>query len=574
MKIGKTRSIGIRAKILFPASMVIILLSLVMGITSYQRIKEGLIAMGVEEAQMAATISTKVIDADQVAKISAESQGSEAYNALLESMLGVMQDCGIEYLYTLYTDGNKVYYGIDADSTGDGNQYGTVFETSYQELKSVFDGEMYVQDYIDSTADGDLISAYMPLINSSGEVVSIVGCDYNAAGVVERLSKALGRVIQISLICLAIALLILNFTVGKVIKTLYKVDGKIYDLVHNEGDLTQTLDVHTGDEMEVIAENVNGLLQHIREIMLNISQNSEYLKDSSHKVSSKLEYGNSEIADVSASMEEMSAAMEESSASLSQVNESIRQIFESIENIYEQAVNGSASSDRIMKSASEVYNRAVTEKQDAMLQAANMAATVHQKIEKSKDVEKIRELTKNIITITEETNLLALNASIEAARAGESGRGFVVVADQIGKLASNSAASATEIQKVTAEVIQTVDELAAEAQKMITFMNDTALGGYEKLLETSESYQNNVGNMNEMMQRFAAENEQLKLNMNEIKMALGDVKTAVSESAAGVTNVAETAVRLADHVRDIGKESDFNLEIVNRLNSEVGKFKL
>ena len=227
-----------------------------------------------------------------------------------------------------------------------------------------------------------------------------------------------------------------------------------------------------------------------------------------------------------------------------------------------------------MKSASEVYNRAVTEKQDAMLQAANMAATVHQKIEKSKDVEKIRELTKNIITITEETNLLALNASIEAARAGESGRGFVVVADQIGKLASNSAASATEIQKVTAEVIQTVDELAAEAQKMITFMNDTALGGYEKLLETSESYQNNVGNMNEMMQRFAAENEQLKLNMNEIKMALGDVKTAVSESAAGVTNVAETAVRLADHVRDIGKESDFNLEIVNRLNSEVGKFKL
>ena len=189
MKKGKTRGIGIRAKILFPASMVIILLSLVMGITSYQRIEEGLIAMGVEEAQMAATISTKVIDADQVAGVSAESQGSEEYNALLESMLGVMQDCGIEYLYTLYTDGNKVYYGIDADSTGDGNQYGTVFETSYQELKSVFDGEMYVQDYIDSTADGDLISAYMPLINSSGEVVSIVGCDYNAAGVVERLSK-------------------------------------------------------------------------------------------------------------------------------------------------------------------------------------------------------------------------------------------------------------------------------------------------------------------------------------------------------------------------------------------------
>lgn len=574
MNKGKTRGIGIRAKILFPTSVMIILLCAVMGVTSYQRIKEGLVAMGVEEAQMAAIISTKVIDAEQIAELSAEKTESEEYNTLLQTMLGVMQDCGIEYLYTLYTDGDKVYYGIDADSTGNGNQYGTVFEVSYHELKSVFDGEMYVQDYIDSTEDGDLISAYMPLIDSDGKVVSIVGCDYNAAGVVARLSQALNRVMQISLVCLIVALLILNITVGKVIKTLYKVDGKIYDLVHNEGDLTQTLDVHTGDEMEVIAENVNELLQHIREIMLNISQNSEYLKESSHKVSSKLDDGRSEIADVSASMEEMSAAMEESSASLAQVNESIRQIFESIASIYEQAESGSASSDRIMKTASEIYNRAVVEKQDAMLQVTNMAATVHQKIEKSKDVEKIRELTKNIINITEETNLLALNASIEAARAGEAGRGFSVVADQIGKLASNSAASATEIQKVTADVIQTVDELAAEAQEMITFMNETAIAGYEKLLETSESYQSNVGNMNEMMRRFATENEQLKLNMNEIKMALEDVKTAVSESASGVTTVAETAVALSDHVREIGKESDFNLEIVDRLNNEVGKFKL
>lgn len=574
MKKGKTKGIGIRAKILFPTSVVITLLCIVIGVTSYQRIKEGLVAMGVEEAQMAAIISAKVIDAEQVAEISADTKEDEAYNTLLEAMLGIMQDCGIEYLYTLYTDKDQVYYGIDADSSGNGNQYGTVFEVPYQELKSVFDGEMYVQDYIDSTEDGDLISAYMPLVASDGTVISIVGCDYNAAGVVERLDLALKRVIQISLICLAIALLILNFTVGKVIKTLYKVDGKIYDLVHNEGDLTQTLDVHTGDEMEVIAENVNELLQYIRGIMLNISQNSEYLKESSHKVSSKLEYGKSEIADVSSLMEEMSAAMEESSASLTQVNESIRQIFESIANIYEQAENGRISSEKIMKTASKIYDRAVTEKQDAMLQVSNMAELVHQKIEKSKDVEKIRELTKNIIHITEKTNLLALNASIEAARAGTAGRGFSVVADEIGKLAANSAASATEIQEVTAEVIRTVDELAAEAQEMITFMNETAIGGYEKLLETSESYQSNVGNMNEMMQRFATENEQLKLNMNEIKMALEDVKTAVGESASGVTNVAETAVRLADHVRDIGKESDFNLEIVDRLNSEVGKFKL
>ena len=570
----KTRGIGIRAKILFPTSVAIILLCAVMGFNSYQRTKEGLVEMGVEEAQMAAVISTRVIDAELVAEMSAETQNSEEVNALLQTMLELKQSCGIKYLYTLYTDGNRVYYGIDADNTDRKNAYGVVFESSYQELKSVFDGNMYVQDYIDSTDDGDLISAYMPLTDTSGKVVAIVGCDYDAAGVVERLQMALTRVIQISLICMVIALVVLNLMVGKVIRRLRKVDDKIYELVHSEGDLTKTLDVHTGDEMEMIAENVNKLLQHIREIMLNISANSQQLKESSRTVSNKLSHAEEEVTDVSSVMEEMCAAMEESSASLDRVNESIRQIFESIESIDGQAEEGRISSDGIMKTASEIYRRAVEEKQEAMNQVAEMAGEVQQKIEKSKDVEKIRELTTNIISITEATNLLALNASIEAARAGEAGKGFAVVADEIGKLASNSAASATEIQNVTSDVIRTVDELAAEAEEMIKFMNTTAVGGYEKLLETSESYQSNVGDMNVMMQRFASESEQLKLNMDAIREALREVKNAVNESAIGVTNVTETAVRLTSDVSDIGEEAASNLEIVERLIGEVGKFKL
>ncbi|MCM1288304.1 MAG: methyl-accepting chemotaxis protein [Clostridium sp.] len=574
MKKRKTRGLGIRTKILVPTSMVIILLCVVMGVNSYLRTKEGLIAMGVEEAQMAATISAKTVDVERLSKLSVGDGQSGEYQALLDAMCDIKKDCGIQYLYTLYTDGKKVFYGVDADNTANRHAFGDTFEVTYQELKSVFDGEMYVQDYIDSTDDGDLISAYMPLADSDGNVVGIIGCDYDASGVVERLDVALQRVIQISIVCLLLALVVLNLMVSLVIKKLHMVDGKIYELVHNEGDLTQTLDVHTGDEMEMIAENVNDLLQHIRSIMLNIAENAEQLRETSRATSDELSHAEIGITDVSAAMEEMSAAIEQSSSALEQVNEATKQVFAAIEEIYEQAEDGRISSDKIMNNASQVYNKAVKAKEEAVVQVADMAETVQQKVEKSKDVEKIRELTKNIINITEETNLLALNASIEAARAGEAGRGFVVVADEIGKLAANSAESATAIENVTNEVIQTVDELAEEAEKMIQFMNHTAIQGYEKLLETSESYQDNVGDMQGMMQQFAAESEQLKSNMNDIKDALDAVKITVSECAAGVMNVTETAVELTGNVSDIEKEADFNLGIVDKLNAEVGKFKL
>ena len=266
--------------------------------------------------------------------------------------------------------------------------------------------------------------------------------------------------------------------------------------------------------------------------------------------------------------------MQQTSASLNQITDSMGEVYETVEEISQNADTGKTTADEIMKKAAQIYERAVEGQQSAKQQAQEMAVSVNEKIEKSRAVEEISILTDNIIGITEQTNLLALNASIEAARAGEAGKGFAVVADEIGKLAQNSGEAAAKIQHVSVEVVESVNELAKKAEAMLLFMNETAMSGYEKLLETSGSYQSDVGEMNRMMQMFADESAQIESRIDQIKESVDAINIAVEESAKGVGNVTERSVSLSSSVGDISKEASMNMLIADQLNVEVNRFKL
>ena len=568
----RTRRLTIRAKILIPSVIIVVLVCGLMGYNSYTRFEESMVRMGVEEADMAATIVADSLDANLVSEVTVGSEGTQVYQNLQGDLRKKQKACGIAFLYTLYTDGKKVYYGVDSDE--DAAKVGDEFADSYAELESVFGGKEYIQDYIDHTEDGDLITVYKPIEDNAGKVVAILGCDYDASSIAAELQKAVAQTLQIGGICLILAILILTIIVSRITKGLMQVNAKIYDLVHNEGDLTQKLDVRSGDELELIAGNVNELLAYIRKIMIGISSGSMRLMSTSRKMVDHLSSADESITDVSATMQEMSAAMEETTSSLNQITEAIDEIYSSVERIAGNADAGKVSSQEMESRASGANDAAAEGQKKANIETEKMAASLNEKIVRSRSVEQIEVLTSNIIEITEQTNLLALNASIEAARAGEAGRGFAVVADEIGKLAGNSADAAAKIRQVSAEVIQAVDELAEGAGQMIEFVRNATEEGFGGLVATSENYATDANAMRAMMEQFAQTAEELRSTMDGIRESISAVNIAVEESAKGIAGVSESSVQLTGNVNDIQSEASDNNGIAEDLATELGRFKL
>ena len=568
----RTRRLTIRAKILIPSVIIVVLVCGLMGYNSYTRFEESMVRMGVEEADMAATIVADSLDANLVSEVTVGSEGTQVYQNLQGDLRKKQKACGIAFLYTLYTDGKKVYYGVDSDE--DAAKVGDEFADSYAELEPVFGGKEYIQNYIDHTEDGDLITVYKPIEDNAGKVVAILGCDYDASSIAAELQKAVAQTLQIGGICLILAILILTIIVSRITKGLMQVNAKIYDLVHNEGDLTQKLDVRSGDELELIAGNVNELLAYIRKIMIGISSGSMRLMSTSRKMVDHLSSADESITDVSATMQEMSAAMEETTSSLNQITEAIDEIYSSVEHIAGNADAGKVSSQEMESRASGANDAAAEGQKKANIETEKMAASLNEKIVRSRSVEQIEVLTSNIIEITEQTNLLALNASIEAARAGEAGRGFAVVADEIGKLAGNSADAAAKIRQVSAEVIQAVDELAEGAGQMIEFVRNATEEGFGGLVATSENYATDANAMRAMMEQFAQTAEELRSTMDGIRESISAVNIAVEESAKGIAGVSESSVQLTGNVNDIQSEASDNNGIAEDLATEVGRFKL
>jgi methyl-accepting chemotaxis protein len=568
---GMRFSIGLR--IILGSIVLNILVCAVMGISINRAVSQSFINRASEDTLALTQVAAYQINGNLLSVLETGSDESYANTVVLDQLSHVSENADLNAIYTIgKRNGQLVYLSRPVN---DNISIGTAVESEFtEEMEKALSSGGSVSQTIRKGSNGNsYITAYSPILNNDGQVVGLLGLDYIVNDLVEALDQIVRSIIIIGLILSVIAVVISIVLSKTITRKLATVNGKIHDLVNNDGDLTHELEISGNDETTDIADNVNDLLRYIRGVVVTINDSSNKLSGSVESALETTIRTNDQLTGVSATMEQMSAAMEETSASLQQVQGSTSKIKGDVQEMFGSVQNGTSYAGDMESRAIDMRKHAENETEAARQATEHMTESLNEKIEKSKAVESISDLTQTILDIASQTNLLSLNASIEAARAGEHGRGFAVVAEEISGLATNSADTAKKIQVISQEVIGNVRDLADEATKMVDFVRDKTIGGYQQLMDTGVQYQDDAEKISEMLRNVDTASQNIENSMNMVTQAMDGVSTAVEESANGITNVAAAVADMSDNMRQNKKVINENAEIAQQLDGEVNKFK-
>lgn len=384
----------------------------------------------------------------------------------------------------------------------------------------------------------------------------------------------------LSLILLAISFVAFVMVVVVIIKTVVKPLRKqtselteIIDKIKGgHGDLTKRVTVKSMDEIRQSSIGINHFIETLQNIMSNIISNSNVLDGVVGNVASSVAASSDNANDISAIMEELSATMEEVSATTNSVSENTTAAEGKVQKMADQTKVMSQYAQDMKKRATELEHTATENMNSTNEMIGEITTEMNQALENSKSVEKVAQLTADILSISSQTNLLALNASIEAARAGEAGKGFAVVADEIRQLADSSRETANNIQTINEQVIEAVQGLVVSSEKIVGYINENILPDYRAFVQGGQQYNDDATHIDNTMAEYAGEAQDILATMMEMTEAIEGISRAVEESANGVTDAATNIDSLVQSMSTVNGQMEENSTVAKNLKEESAAF--
>jgi len=574
----------IRTKLFIISICLLLIPSLVIGVTSYFSAKNNLDELGEKTLKNGVEMALLVIDAMNTSVENGEMTLEEAQEQVKQYLIGDLQSDGkraITSKVDLGANGYFVIYGKNGEQIA----HPSIEGTDGWENKDI-DGKYIVQDMIKTAEAGGGFYYYKwDLPNQPGTAATKItyntidpnwGWVISAGTYMEAFNKGSHSILITIILTLAVSTLI-----GIVVIVLFSrhLGNPIQLIAQNlkkiaDQDLSvKNIKIKNKDELGDLANGLNTMTSNLKEVLNSVSSSaqqvaatSEELTASSEQTSRASEEITESIQQISSGQESQLLGMQEAKNSVSQISSSITEITTNIKELNDLSIETSKVSD----SGNEVILQTV----EQMNQINNQStATTEAMLVLERKSQEIGEIINVITGIAEQTNLLALNAAIEAARAGEHGKGFAVVADEVRKLAEESGNAAknissliSEIQDNTKHTVQTANEGKLAIESGMKYVSNAG--------KTFEKISDDINLINNKLSFISGEIQEINSNTEVLVTEVNKTKDVTERSTDYTQNVVAAAEQQYASMVEMTAASRALAEMSEKLQDVVSDFKL
>ncbi len=488
---------------------------------------------------------------------------------LQELFQGVKVD-GVDTCYPYFvSSSNKVLYHPDESLIGTDNANSIALQI-VNEVSSGLNPDIEPK-VVEYEEDGRKMIAGYYVLDSIGSIVMIIAEKQDAVSVISALVKTNVEAAMIAVLAALVLSLVFATLLSGPIKRVNKVIGQCASLnFKNHHELEKS--TKRKDEIGDMSRSMEKMLQVLIGMVGKMSSVSGDLvsdADNLGKMVGVLEDHSEKNSKTASQLSDLMRGNQESAEliykNVSGINENVQEINGQTQKAA-QVIHRVLLNAEVMRESTENASRRTAEMYET-LKRESRAIT-----DRSREIDRINELTSGILEIADSTELLALNASIEAARAGEQGKGFGVVAEEIGKLAQQSNGLASSIMDTTEHVRSVTEEAFLCLEKTVDFLEHTIIKDYSSFLETSCVYVTDSKEIESNVAKIRESVELLHSMTEEIKGVVDQISESIGNSTRGISNVENQSRELQEMVIDVYKLSGQTKNSSEDLSQVVDQF--